>query len=68
MPLMKFPNPLGWMYATPDEVDALVKRGWVVSSEKERQDIIAAKHKKEEPEKVGAVQGQESKAKQKPII
>lgn len=42
--LMRFPDPIGWAEARPEEVEMMQKAGWVKSSEKERQDMIAAKH------------------------
>lgn len=49
MQLMRWPNPIGWMYAQPEEIQSLVDRGWKVATEKERQDMIAAKHAKAQP-------------------
>ena len=42
--LMKYPNPVGWAHATPETIEMMEKAGWVRSNEKERQDMIAAKH------------------------
>lgn len=47
IPLLKFPDPIGWMYAPETEIPALLKQGWQRSTEKERQDVIAAKRKAE---------------------
>ena len=44
--LMRFPDPIAWEYAKPQEVEAMKKLGWLQSSEKERQDLIEAKHKR----------------------
>ena len=48
--LLKFPSPIGWMYCADNEVEELLKKGWMRSDEEERQKYIEAKHGKHAPD------------------